>query len=113
MDEVTYDHECENIIQHVCEELYHVPVPLKPVPVPSPPPPPPIPVSPKPIFFFPSGSRTPRSSSALSRSRPSVPPRYKRESQSNDLDPDTEKLLTELHTAVKAPTPTLLTHQVK
>ena len=23
--ETTYKHECENIVQHVCEELYHVP----------------------------------------------------------------------------------------
>ena len=96
----------------MCEELYHVPVPLKPVP-PPPPPPPAIPLTPKPIFFPPSGSRIPRSYSVLPRARPSVPPRFKRESQSNDLDPDTEKLLTELHTAEKAPAPTLLTHQVK
>ena len=123
MDDVTYNHECDNIVQHVCEELYHVPVPLKPAPIPLPPPPAPFPVTPKPIFLPTSESRTPRSSASPSvsfrsespsvsfRSRPSLPPRYKRQSQSNDPDLDTEKLVTGLHTAVKAPAPTILSHQ--
>ena len=116
MDDVTYDHECDNIVQHVCEELYHVPVPLKPAPIPLPPPPAPFPVTPKPIFLPTSESRTPRSSATPSvsfRSRPSLPPRYKRQSQSNDPDLDTEKLVTGLHTAVKAQAPTILSHQGK
>ena len=54
--EVTYDQECDNIVQHVCEELYHVPVPVRHVPVP---------VTPRPIFTPPPGSRIPRSSQEL------------------------------------------------
>eukprot|EP00091_Calanus_sinicus_P025113 TRINITY_DN9393_c0_g1_i1.p1 TRINITY_DN9393_c0_g1~~TRINITY_DN9393_c0_g1_i1.p1 ORF type:complete len:191 (+),score=27.21 TRINITY_DN9393_c0_g1_i1:93-665(+) len=35
VEETSYDHECENIVQHICEEHYKVPVPV-PVPVPHP-----------------------------------------------------------------------------
>ena len=68
--EVTYDQECDNIVQHVCEELYHVPVPVRHVSVPvkhvS------VPVrhvpdlvTPRPIFTPAPGSRIPRSSHQL------------------------------------------------
>ena len=54
--EVTYDQECDNIVQHVCEELYHVPVPVRHVP---------LHVTPRPIFTPPPGLRIPRSSQRL------------------------------------------------
>jgi len=58
--EVGYDHECQNIVQHICEERYHVPVPI----------PRPVPVTPAPIFT-PSPTRAPRS---YISPRPSLPP---------------------------------------
>jgi len=61
--EVTYDQECDNIVQHVCEELYHVPVPVNHVPVPVKHVP--VHVTPRPIFTPPPGSRIPRSSQRL------------------------------------------------
>ena len=61
--EVTYDQECDNIVQHVCEELYHVPVPVRHVPVPVKHVP--VHVTPRPIFTPPPGSRIPRSSQRL------------------------------------------------
>ena len=68
--EVTYDQECDNIVQHVCEELYHVPVPVRHVPVPVRHVPVPLrhvskPVTPRPIFGPAPGSRIPRSSQRL------------------------------------------------
>ena len=54
--EVTYDQECDNIVQHVCEELYHVPVPVRHVSDH---------VTPRPIFTPVPGSRIPRSSHQL------------------------------------------------
>ena len=68
--EVTYDQECDNIVQHVCEELYHVPVPVRHVPVPvrhvS------DHVTPRPIFTPASGSRIPRSSHRLRGTTPGM-----------------------------------------
>ena len=68
--EVTYDQECDNIVQHVCEELYHVPVPVRHVPVPVRHVSVPLrhvskPVTPRPIFSPAPGSRIPRSSQRL------------------------------------------------
>ena len=68
--EVTYDQECDNIVQHVCEELYHVPVPVRHVPLPVRHVPVPVRhvsdhVTPRPIFTPAPGSRIPRSSHQL------------------------------------------------
>ena len=106
VSDVTYDQECDNIVQHVCEELYHVPVPL------------PAPVTPEPIFSarIPRSSSSPRFRSSSPRSssiraRPSQPPLFRRKRRQSD-DDISNKLLTDLQNAVKAPSPTLLSHQV-
>ena len=101
VSDVTYDQECDNIVQHVCEEVYHVPVPL------------PAPVTPEPIFSarIPRSSSSPRFRSSSSRARPSQPPLFRRKRRQSD-DDISNKLLTDLQNAVKAPSPTLLSHQV-
>ena len=110
--EVTYDQECDNIVQHVCEELYHVPVPVRHAARAD--------VTPRPIFSPASGARLPRSSLDLKtgsiltssiRPRPSQPPRFKRQTgtEENDL---LLTQLSQLQSSVKAPTPNLISHQV-
>ena len=110
--EVSFDHRCQNIVQHICEEHYQVPVvPVVPV----------VPITPAPIFPttpLPTVPRSPRShispppskvkfSPALSApvtpsERPSKRPsiRFKREPQVS-LRPHHNRLL-DLQTAVKS-----------
>ena len=56
--EISFEHSCQNIVQHICEEHYHVPVPV---------------ITPAPIFPtpVPPVTRTPRSHISP---RPSQPP---------------------------------------
>ena len=56
--EISFEHSCQNIVQHICEEHYHVPVPV---------------ITPAPIFPtpVPPVTRTPRSHLSP---RPSQPP---------------------------------------
>jgi len=104
VEETTYDHECENIVQHICEEHYQVPVPV-PVEVPVPvhhPPPHPIhsPVTHLPV-------RLKKQTDAI-RSLPRIPRnRNKRQPQTIDH----KQLVFELQNALKAPPQPLVHHK--
>ena len=109
--EVSFDHRCQNIVQHICEEHYQVPV----VPV--------VPITPAPIFPttpLPSVPRSPRSHISPPPSKVKFPPalsapvtpserpskrpsiRFKREPRPQvSLRPHHNRLL-DLQTAVKS-----------
>merc|ERR1712106_1062984 len=105
VEDTTYDHECENIVQHICEEHYKVPVPV-PVPIPHPIPHP----HPHPVHFPHPGPHSQRLTNVV-RSLPRVPRhgihRRKRDSQVIDH----QQLLFELKNALKAPTQPIVHHQ--
>jgi len=99
----TYHHECENIVQHICEEHYKVPVPV-PVPVPYPTPHPhTLPISQAPARL--------QKRPDVIRSLPRIPRqgsfRIKRDPQV--INP--KKLVFELKNALKAPHPPILHHK--
>lgn len=83
VEDTRFTSECENIVQHVCEEHYHVPV-SKPV------------VFPVPIFLRKKRNALEKFSQ---RSKRQVPVR------------DAELLLRQLKSAIKVPPPPLITHK--
>lgn len=98
VEETTYDHECGNIVQHICEEHYRVPVPVEvPVPVPHPTPHPHLHLHhPSPVTHLP-----------LRLDDKQNVPRNKRNPQAIDH----QKLLFELKNALKAPPQPLMLHK--
>jgi len=106
VEETTYDHECENIVQHICEEHYKVPVPVEvpvhhPVLIPHP---------------HPAPHHRPQSQklTKVIRSLPRIPRQYlpgihrrKRDAQVIDH----RQLVFELKNALKAPTQPIVHHQ--
>merc|ERR1712083_287039 len=85
VEDTRFTSECENIVQHVCEEHYHVPV-SKPI------------VFPVPIFHL-RRKRNALENNVESRSKRQVPVR------------DAELLLRQLKSALKVPPPPLITHK--
>ena len=84
--EVRYELQCQNIVQHICEEHYRVPVPVSPAPIfsttPGPPRSPrshssPRPSEPPSKVKFPPALSTPATPSQRPSKRPSI--RFKRE----------------------------------
>jgi len=105
VEETTYDHECENIVQHICEEHYKVPVPVKvPIPVPVPHP------HPVPVRHTHPAPHSQKLTGVI-RSLPRIPRqgggRIKRAPQGID----NQQLLYELQHALKAPPQPIVHHQ--
>lgn len=102
VEETTYDHECENIVQHICEEHYKVPVPV-PVPVPHPVPHP----HPVPVHHI----STARPQREVIRSLPRVPRQGSRRVKREPQVINHKQLLFELKNALKAPPQPIVHHQ--
>jgi len=103
VEETSYDQECENIVQHVCEEHYKVPVPVSvPVPIPTPHP-----------HTFPI-SQVPakiREHPDVIRSLPRVPRQKRMRKKRFPQVIDHRKLVFELKNALKAPHPPIVHHK--
>ena len=101
MEETSYDQECENIVQHVCEEHYKVPVPV-PVPIPTPHP-----------HTFPI-SQVPakiQEHPDVIRSLPRVPRQKRMRKKRFPQVIDHRKLVFQLKNALKAPHPPIVHHK--
>jgi len=107
VEEITYDHECENIVQHICEEHYKVPVPV-PVPVPHLIPHP-VP-HPHPVPIHHASARLQKKPDVI-RSLPRVPRQGSFRAKRDPQVIDHAQLLFELKNSLKAPTQPIVHHK--